>query len=75
MSVQQVPMYRVICDRCGISAHEHGDYYAWTEVEGAEIEADASDWTIEGGNHLCPDCTPTWRDDEEESPLDRAVPA
>jgi len=64
MTIQQVPMYRVICDRCGISAHERGDYYAWTEVEGAEYEADSSDWCIEGGNHLCLDCTPTWRDDE-----------
>jgi len=73
MSIQQVPMFRVLCDRCGISAQEHSDYYAWAEVEGAEIEADSSDWVIEGDNHLCPDCTPTWRDDEEDSPLDKAV--
>ena len=54
MSLEQVPMYRVICDRCGTSAQEDGDYYAWADAE--QAEADADDWLLNDGGHWCPGC-------------------
>jgi hypothetical protein len=67
--IKSAPYYWIICDGCGANAQE-GDYSAWKEVEGAEAEAEASDWTIEGGRHLCPACQPDEdeEDDEDEQP-------
>ena len=63
MSVNEVTMYRVICDRCGESAQE-GDYWAWESVESAISEASASDWLVNDDGHWCPDCT-IWTDEND----------
>lgn len=64
MSIQSAPYYWVACDVCGISAQEGSDYTAWKDRDTCEIEPEASGWHIEGGNHVCEDCTPAWREDE-----------
>jgi hypothetical protein len=48
VGLQTVQMWRVVCDHpeCGRNAHddEGSDYSAWTDQDGATIEADANDW-------------------------------
>jgi hypothetical protein len=56
VSFQEVTMYRVICDGCGVSAHDGGDFYAWADKSQAEIEADSSEWMSGDGGHWCPRC-------------------
>lgn len=43
MSIREVPMWRVECDRCGKG--DESDYWAWASRDGALDE-----W-VEGGNH------------------------
>lgn len=57
MSIETVPMYRVVCDEpnCGESAQE-GDYYAWIDASDALQEASDADWTTRHPYlHLCPE--------------------
>ena len=56
MSVQQVPMYRLSCDRCATSAQE-GDYYAWADENEAREEASESGWLMNERGDWCNDCT------------------
>ncbi len=49
-------MYTVVCDCCGHSADEGGDYSAWAQKEGAEAVADDSGWLNEGDKHYCEMC-------------------
>ena len=59
--VEQVTMYRVVCDGCLCSA-QGGDYYAWVDEEQARIEADDAGWRVIDGKDYCDDC---WVVDEE----------
>ncbi len=55
MSARQVPMYRIICDRCGVSAQE-GDFYAWADEDQARCEAEESDWLTNEQGDWCNRC-------------------
>ena len=55
MSIEAVEMYRVVCDRCGVSADEGTDYCCWTDAEGAEASMN-DDWLSTEGKHYCGDC-------------------
>lgn len=66
MSLESAPYYWLTCDLCGIKSTEDQEYAAWGDVDQAESHAEESDWFIEGGNHLCWDCTPLDREDRDE---------
>jgi hypothetical protein len=66
MSLQSAPYWWAVCDLCGVSAQDSGDYAAWPEPEGADDEAFNLNWHVEGGNHICLTCTPLDRDDDED---------
>jgi hypothetical protein len=65
VSLKEGPCYWVVCDRCG-ERNDGGDFCIWVEPDGALDDVDGSGWWAEGGNHICPDCTPTDRDDDED---------
>lgn len=48
-------MYRVVCDHegCTASPQEDSDYYAWSDVTGAEETAVESGWRVADGKHWC----------------------
>lgn len=63
MSVKSEPYYWLECDGvnkdgtpCGRKSTENGDFSAWSDMDGAEAEADCSDWDITStpGKHYCP---------------------
>jgi hypothetical protein len=67
MSVEEVTMYRVICDRCGQA--DDSDYYAWMDDSQALDVARESEWLIRDDGQWCPGCT-TWDEEaDEEVPL------
>jgi len=68
VSLKSAPYYWVECDRCGVSAEDGGDFTAWQHPDTAEIAPEEAGWHIEGGNHLCVNCTPPDRDEFEETP-------
>ncbi|QAY16185.1 hypothetical protein SEA_SONALI_73 [Arthrobacter phage Sonali] len=75
MSIQSAPYYWYECDQeeCGRKSTEGSDYAAWSDKDGAWVEADCSDWIEVEGKHYChqhahlhdPD---TQDEEEEESP-------
>lgn len=44
MSVQEVTMYRLLCDGCGGSASDLSDFYAWADIDSAVTDAQENDW-------------------------------
>ena len=64
MSVEEVTMYRLLCDGCGMSAQD-GDYYAWADADAALFEATESDWNVIEDKHYCPECT-IWDEEKDE---------
>ncbi len=65
MSYEEVPMYRLVCDRCGLSAQEGGDYYAWADKDSAKAEAEDANWLFTGDGEFCEDCT-TWDEKRDD---------
>jgi hypothetical protein len=57
MALEQVPMWRVICDRCGANAQEDGEFAAWGNHGSAYDEATSHDWLVIEQGDWCPDCT------------------
>ena len=64
MSVQEVTMYRIRCDRCAACAQDKGDFYAWADAEQAWDDAANGDWNEIDDKHYCPDCV-EWTEDED----------
>lgn len=64
MSVREVTMYTIVCDRCGCDACYDTDYKAWADVEGVR-ECSCEGWEEIDGKDYCPDCL-VWNDDETE---------
>lgn len=69
--IRPVTYYEAICDKCGVSAHEGGDYSAFLNPADALEEAEGCDWVSPGHPCLaqdrpllCPDCAP----DEDDQP-------
>ncbi len=68
MSFEQVPMVRVICDGCRISAQDGVEYAAWADEEEAQYDAEDAGWLIPGdGTHWCHGCT-VWDEDRDWTP-------
>jgi hypothetical protein len=72
VTIQSKPFYWLECDEpgCGCSSTEGSDYAAWAQVDGAEEEALASEWTFvaEPGErtlHYCRDHAPRPEEDSE----------
>ena len=63
MSIEKVTMFVVKCDRCGKTTADWPDceFSAWSDVTGAQEDADASDWEVIGDKDCCPDCWKTIR--------------
>lgn len=75
MSIKTVPMYRVVCDGCGTSAQDEGDYFAWADADQAESEAESSEWLVgDNGRHWCTGCI-VCGDDGEMAPTPEALAA
>ena len=55
MAVEEVTMYRVVCDApgCGVSAQEESEFYAWAHAESAIDEAMNDGWDTEGEQDFC----------------------
>jgi len=71
MSIQTVPMYRVVCDHdgCDASAQDDGEHWAWSDHGYALQEATNRDWYVvhEPGSeyvHLCTEHAPRCRADD-----------
>ena len=62
--VEEVTMYRVVCDRCG-KRDESDEYAAWADREQAIYSAEASEWLIRDNGHWCWDCT-IWDEEADE---------
>lgn len=62
MSIKSEPCYWVVCDLCG-ERNEDSEFSAWSDDIEPENEARNSEWTVEGGNHICYECTPPDRTD------------
>ena len=62
MSLKEVPMYQVICDRCEANAQEDSDYWAWADKGQAWDAASDADWLAVDGDgetparHYCTEC-------------------
>lgn len=66
MTIKPVTMYAAECDLCGYR-DDDGAYLAWVTADQASDVAAESEWDVEGGNHLCPDCIPPSPDDDAEA--------
>jgi len=62
MAIIEVTMYRLVCDRCGKSAQDGTDWYAWSDEDGAVNDAEDNGWLMRDDGHWCNHCT---RYDEE----------
>jgi hypothetical protein len=65
MSFEEVTMYRLLCDRCGVSAQEDSDYYAWADKDSAKRGAEETQWLFTEDGAFCDDCT-TWDEERDE---------
>jgi hypothetical protein len=74
VSVEQVTMYRVICDRCGETAQQD-DYYAWADFSQALDEARDAEWLITDDGDWCHDCVIPAETDEGYAPNPEPVAA
>jgi len=64
VSIREVPMYQVVCDRCGKHHGQDSEYAGWESPASAEDMADESEWEHIDEKHCCPDCW-EWAEDEE----------
>ncbi len=63
--IETVTMYRVRCDRCGVSAQEDSEYYAWADEDQAREDAANADWREIAGKDYCAGCW-EWNEDTDE---------
>lgn len=64
MSVKQVTMYTIICDRCGADACADTDYSCWNEPDTAR-EMCCDEWMEVDDKDYCPNCI-TWDDNQDK---------
>lgn len=66
--IKEIPMYTVICDRCGADHGDGGEYAGWGDADYALECAEGDDWYESDDNkHFCPDCY-FWDDNDDETP-------
>ena len=63
MSLKEVTMYTVICDRCGKDQGKDNEIRAWDYPGFAVREALDGFWIEHKGKHYCPACT-EWDEDK-----------
>jgi hypothetical protein len=56
MTLRETIYYTAVCDLCG--RDNDTEYSAWSSTDGANEDAEESEWHVEGGNHICDDCGP-----------------
>lgn len=56
MTIENVTMFRAICNRCGKSAQDESDYYASLQEDIALETATDADWFAYENLHVCFDC-------------------
>ena len=72
MAIEEVTMYRVLCDRCG-QPDDDDDCYAWVELDQALFVARELEWLVRDDGLWCPRCT-TWDEEaDEEVPISAAL--
>lgn len=54
--IEEVTMYRAVCDRCGYKCGEDDEISAWDDADYAVDIALEQDWQNINGRLLCPDC-------------------
>ena len=54
--IREVTMYQVVCDACGKTAHEGGDYSAWTDEASAYEDGILNDWLMTDDGDWCWGC-------------------
>jgi hypothetical protein len=65
--IKEIPMYTVICDRCGADHNADADWSAWNDKDYAVDCAKEDLWEEIDGKHYCPDCY-FWDDEDDETP-------
>lgn len=65
MSFEEVKMYTVKCDNCGVDAFENTEFSCWNDEDVAWTMAEEEDWQEIEDKHICPDCW-EWSEDGEE---------
>lgn len=75
MAITQITMYRIVCDRCGKSAQDGTDYYAWQDKDAAVLDAENDGWLLRDDGDWCNDCTVYDEKRDEYVPDPAAVPA
>jgi hypothetical protein len=63
--IKEVTMYACICDVCGKQWSNWDGIVAFTDKDDVRCAAEDSEWQIEDGKHLCPDCW-EWSEDGEQ---------
>lgn len=64
MSVEEMTMYVVACDRCR-KHDENEDYVAWADAEQAIYSAEASEWLVTDEGQWCYRCI-EWDEEADE---------
>ena len=54
--IQEVTMYKAVCDGCGRPCAEISGIVAWESTESARISAWGSGWMSINHDLYCPDC-------------------
>ena len=76
MSVREVAMFTVDCDRCGRNADEGTDYSCWPDHESAiEMAKDGVEYQDFEGKLFCPECIEYDDETDEYRPKLEVVPA
>lgn len=54
--IEEVKMYTVICDNCGVDSNEDSEYSCWNDKDTAWDTASEQDWIKENGKHYFTNC-------------------
>lgn len=66
MSLREVTMYTIVCDRCGVSVDEGTDYAAWADDTTSLQIAQDNGWLVtDDGSHYCDECF-DWDEETDE---------
>jgi hypothetical protein len=70
VTLREAIYYTAVCDLCSKDHGADSDYSAWGDASQADMEADASEWHVERGNHICYNCVPRSLDLLDEDEID-----
>lgn len=54
--IQEVKMFTVVCDNCGVDVNKDAEYSCWNDRSYAEENAMECNWIKQDDKHYCDDC-------------------